>query len=663
MYLGTLVAGMNLDGTNFYNGIKKSADMTKSFSATTNRYLAKAEQSWNKLGNTLSGMRKRFLNVNTVIGTLAGSSGLGYLVSRSLSAADSIAKTADMIGISTDALQEYRYVAQMSGVATDALDSGLAAFSKRLGDLRAGTGTLNTLLDTNNQKLKNQLIGAKDTGKALGIYFDALKQIENQSDRNAFSAAAFGRTAGISMTNMLDDIDSLRDHYARLGLGIDENLLRNAEKAQDAIEDVGAVIKTSFNTAVLALAPSLATVATNMADWVSSNSTFITQDVPSKIRAMALEIKTFTTSSEFKDMMQYWEIAAGALVGSRYGAKGALIGAGAGGYYSFYKDLKEAMGGDIVGLTQKAQEKLVFGGNKTPSTIDMTAFFGNVPAPVPTAPVTVNPPAGIGGSQVLPPESLLDKEAAAVKRFADGFVTDIRNATDEAWEEWKTYDLEYREWIADTEEFTDAEWSNFVSGQQEKTSELSGFMSDAFSGWATQYASTLTDMVWGSDLSFKSIAQSFGKMVTQMVIQWQMMKAMTWAFGAEGEGGAVTDFFSGLFHGGGVVGKGGSHRTVAASTFIGAPRLHGGGLAGDEVPTILKRGEIVLTPKQFDGIRGGGAPGVQVNVIDQTSEKKNVEQRQPKWDGDKWVLDIVLSALDTNRGNFGRGMKAALGRM
>ncbi|KQZ45408.1 D-alanyl-D-alanine carboxypeptidase family protein [Ensifer sp. Root558] len=50
-------------------------------------------------------------------------------------------------------------------------------------------------------------------------------------------------------------------------------------------------------------------------------------------------------------------------------------------------------------------------------------------------------------------------------------------------------------------------------------------------------------------------------------------------------------------HSGGPVGLGGARRNVNPLVFAGAPRMHSGGVAGlmpNEVPTILKRGEIVL---------------------------------------------------------------------
>jgi hypothetical protein len=63
----------------------------------------------------------------------------------------------------------------------------------------------------------------------------------------------------------------------------------------------------------------------------------------------------------------------------------------------------------------------------------------------------------------------------------------------------------------------------------------------------------------------------------------------------------------GLFHKGGVVGRGGGSTTVHPGVFAGAPRYHSGGIAGlkpDEVPAILQKGEVVL-PRGAQSPSGG----------------------------------------------------------
>ncbi len=72
------------------------------------------------------------------------------------------------------------------------------------------------------------------------------------------------------------------------------------------------------------------------------------------------------------------------------------------------------------------------------------------------------------------------------------------------------------------------------------------------------------------------------------------MAASSAVSGASGTAGALTSL-AGLFHGGGVVGQGGGITAVSAKVFRGAKKYHGGGLAGGEIPAILKRREEVLT--------------------------------------------------------------------
>lgn len=69
-----------------------------------------------------------------------------------------------------------------------------------------------------------------------------------------------------------------------------------------------------------------------------------------------------------------------------------------------------------------------------------------------------------------------------------------------------------------------------------------------------------------------------------------------------------------VFHEGGIVGSPARGRSVPMSTFSGAPRYHSGGMAGDEVPAILQRGEEVLTRKDpRHALNGGGGRTTVMN--------------------------------------------------
>jgi hypothetical protein len=90
----------------------------------------------------------------------------------------------------------------------------------------------------------------------------------------------------------------------------------------------------------------------------------------------------------------------------------------------------------------------------------------------------------------------------------------------------------------------------------------------------------------------------------------------------------VGQLLGGLFHEGGIVGKGGgSPRNMNVSDFIGAPRFHNG-LKADEFPAILQKGEEVI-PKDQVGNRSRERGGdVIFNVQTPNADSFRMNRRQ-----------------------------------
>ena len=105
-------------------------------------------------------------------------------------------------------------------------------------------------------------------------------------------------------------------------------------------------------------------------------------------------------------------------------------------------------------------------------------------------------------------------------------------------------------------------------------------MKEAAIDWSSSLSSQLTDMVWGADASFSDIASSFGKMLTNMMIQKQVAEPlMNWM------GGGIESFGSWLFSAhGNAFDKSGVKAYAHGGTFtnkiVDQPTLfaHGGGL-------------------------------------------------------------------------------------
>lgn len=195
-----------------------------------------------------------------------------------------------------------------------------------------------------------------------------------------------------------------------------------------------------------------------------------------------------------------------------------------------------------------------------------------------------------------------------------------------------------------------AEYDASADALKEKNQKLADDMSNAFTGWANNFSSTLNDMVWNAEASFSDILKSFGQMITQMLIQKSLIEPLV---------SSGSQFFADLFHGGGTVGVDStSGRSVPASTFIGAPRLHGGLISG-EFPAILQRGESVLTPGQLAAVAGSKSQTI-ININDYSGGAE--VQRQQTQAGE--TIDITIGRMVAGQTlQYGTPMNKAMRQM
>lgn len=163
--------------------------------------------------------------------------------------------------------------------------------------------------------------------------------------------------------------------------------------------------------------------------------------------------------------------------------------------------------------------------------------------------------------------------------------------------------------------------------------------------------------------AFRKFAADFLSQIAQMILQAAILKLLTGSAtgGAGGFGGGIAGWVNGLFkHDGGVVDDGGTRKAVMASWFDNAVRYHNGGIAGlkpNEVPTVLEKGEEVLTANDPRHSANGGMIGkpapVNLKVVNAFDAQSVLSEALSGRDGTQSVLNFVKS-------NSG-AMRAALG--
>lgn len=181
--------------------------------------------------------------------------------------------------------------------------------------------------------------------------------------------------------------------------------------------------------------------------------------------------------------------------------------------------------------------------------------------------------------------------------------------------------------------FTKKYASQLGAGLSDTMHALAGGLADAVQG-----AGSLSDAFKDAATAFRNFAADFLVQIAGMIAQAVILQAIQNATSGSTGGyfnaaiGALTG------HTGGVVGNRiGTNKSmsVSPSAFVGAPRFHGGGLPGlapNEVPAILKKGEEVLNENDpRNALNGGMMPAagparVDLTVINTTDPARTIRE-------------------------------------
>lgn len=221
--------------------LTKVANAAKAFSSELG--LPRVMNSLGAIGPAVGNVTREVGSLVAKLGAAALAAGFLFyrFVRSSVDAGDALAKTADRVGLTVDAFAQLQFVAGRAGISQDEFTTSMDFFNKTLGQAKAGTGSLYSLLKVVSPKLLEQARHAKSNGDAFDLMTHAIAKLSDPSKRAALAAAAFGR-AGMKMTALVQhgvgEIAELRKEYVRIA-GSQERFARQSEELNDAMGDVG----------------------------------------------------------------------------------------------------------------------------------------------------------------------------------------------------------------------------------------------------------------------------------------------------------------------------------------------------------------------------------------------------------------------------------------
>lgn len=284
--LGDLVSNLGMNSKGFTKGIGQAKSGLGSFASSATSLL-------NPITAGLAAMT-----------AAAASAGLSiYGIAGRISTLAGIADKAIQTGLSGKFLQQLGYAADQSGVSAETLTGGIKKLTIAIGkaDPKPFAELGITFADLKSLSPEQQFLKVAE----------AIGKLPTAAERAAAAVKIFGKS-GIEMTGLfaggLNDINKLLKDAEALGIGLSDEALAKAARADDAIQRMKSSFGALISQVAIGLSYAFETVATKIADLIPPVTKFL-----DKINAMPEPIKfagevivaTFDVAFEF--IKAHWQ--------------------------------------------------------------------------------------------------------------------------------------------------------------------------------------------------------------------------------------------------------------------------------------------------------------------------------------------------------------------
>ncbi|MDH5187357.1 MAG: hypothetical protein OEW37_00210, partial [Rhodospirillaceae bacterium] len=216
----------------------------------------------------LTSLRKNMLSATSAITGLVGVAGMGALIKSSLDAGDKIQKLSIRLGVSTEALSQYKHVAELSGITFETMSMGWQRQTRRIAEAAEGMGEAKGALrelGLNAAALKTQA-----PEKQFEILADAFGNVDSQADKVRLAMKIWD-SEGVSMLQAIEGgsagLKSMRQEADDLNLTLTKDQANAMAEANDNITRMKANFTSFGNTLAVELGPAIAAVT----KWLGEN--------------------------------------------------------------------------------------------------------------------------------------------------------------------------------------------------------------------------------------------------------------------------------------------------------------------------------------------------------------------------------------------------------
>ena len=245
--------------------------ITVSIRANTQKFVRgvkRAQRGLQGLSKTVSNVGMKIAKMATIMGTVAAGA-LGLFVKQSYGTIDSLAKTADKLGVTTEALGGFHHAAGLAGVQLRTFNMGLQRMIRRVAEASIGTGEAKAALL--ELRLDAQKLAQLSPDKQFLAVARAMQEVGSQNQRIRLAMRLFD-SEGVALVNILNKgekaIRAAMQEAVAFGTAISRVDAAKIEAANDALRRSRAATQGLINQIAVRLAPWVEAIATGMSNWL-----------------------------------------------------------------------------------------------------------------------------------------------------------------------------------------------------------------------------------------------------------------------------------------------------------------------------------------------------------------------------------------------------------
>ncbi len=220
-------------------------------------------------GNKVAAIGAKITVLGSAFGALVAGGGLAALVKSSFDSIDALAKTADKLGVTTEALRGLQIAAGLTGNKQKALNLGLQRMTRRISEAAQGSGVAKKALE--ELGLSAATLTTKSPDQQFLAIADAMGKVGSQTDRVRLGFKLFD-SEGVGLINTLalgrKGLEEVTQEAEALGITLNRVDAAKIEASNDAVALLRDAIGGVANRIAVELAPFIEFAAKRLTEWV-----------------------------------------------------------------------------------------------------------------------------------------------------------------------------------------------------------------------------------------------------------------------------------------------------------------------------------------------------------------------------------------------------------